>query len=543
MNENQAVLESTNPQIIDLVEKDTELSEQTRVYSNQYGQFQETSKMKQKTNNYQIDKIDIIFSLLTLILGYAYTEFIMLVTPGIGYVIFVLLFIAISVGYFYTKKGGVSKKSIPFYVLTFLTALPIGLYQYNTFVLINIALTTVLGVYSVSVAGNVRIKDEMEDYMIEDLYLGFLYRPFANFGVQIKTLISIPKKGISFTKIATTGIAIAITLIITAIAVNKLSTVDNNFAKIIDNMVDIDLGINFNFFKIVGTIIASQYLFAMFYSCVNKWNSYQFNETQIITLREKRKIIPEMIFILPMIVLSIIYLIFFISHIITLQEVLEYKGIIYSEYARQGFFELCQIAILNVLLCLSTRGSYAKTQEKSKVISGLSCLLAFSTILIMITAVIKLGLYMSYYGLTIKRIHAAWALFIIFITCILLIVSQSKKINFKKIVSLTIIISYTILSLAGMNQIAAKYNFTYIAKESFEQNYYIDSDCDAYTPYLIQLWEEETNIDTKKSITEKLINPSYRGYAYDVVGSWTLEAYLSDKQKEDFRTTSLENNF
>lgn len=77
---------------------------------------------------------------------------------------------------------------------------------------------------------------------------------------------------------------------------------------------------------------------------------------------------------------------------------------IYSEYAREGFFELCRIAAINLGLLALGNGLYRGQLRKSPLLRALNILLAAFTLLILLTAFSKMGLYISVYGLTPMRV-------------------------------------------------------------------------------------------------------------------------------------------
>ncbi len=79
----------------------------------------------------------------------------------------------------------------------------------------------------------------------------------------------------------------------------------------------------------------------------------------------------------------------------------ESSNLIYSSYARQGFFELCMIASINLLLILLTE---ILTRKKISIMGYFYVIISIITTLLSITALSKLVLYISVYGLTPSRI-------------------------------------------------------------------------------------------------------------------------------------------
>lgn len=100
----------------------------------------------------------------------------------------------------------------------------------------------------------------------------------------------------------------------------------------------------------------------------------------------------------------------------------------YAEYARQGFFELCGITAFNVLL-LFFMNIFARTvTRENKVLSVINIAFSTVTILLLITAMSKMGMYITAYGFTIKRIQASVFMIWLFLVLFMIICHQKKKI-------------------------------------------------------------------------------------------------------------------
>lgn len=84
------------------------------------------------------------------------------------------------------------------------------------------------------------------------------------------------------------------------------------------------------------------------------------------------------------------------------------EGFIVSEYARQGFFELCKVMALNfALLWLVTRTSKTDVRERRALLTLCLVLLAES-LLLAVVAFSKLALYISCFGFTPRRLQSTW---------------------------------------------------------------------------------------------------------------------------------------
>lgn len=95
------------------------------------------------------------------------------------------------------------------------------------------------------------------------------------------------------------------------------------------------------------------------------------------------------------------------------------EGFIVSEYARQGFFELCKVMALNfALLWLVTRMVSPETRQRKGFLAACLLLLAES-LLFAVIALSKLGLYISCFGFTPLRLQSSWLSCVLLAGCVL----------------------------------------------------------------------------------------------------------------------------
>ena len=94
------------------------------------------------------------------------------------------------------------------------------------------------------------------------------------------------------------------------------------------------------------------------------------------------------------------------------------EGFIVSEYARQGFFELCKVMAVNfVLLWLVTRLS-AKPLRENRAGTALCVILLAESMLFAVIAFSKLLLYISCFGFTPRRLQSSWLVCVLFFGCL-----------------------------------------------------------------------------------------------------------------------------
>ncbi len=99
------------------------------------------------------------------------------------------------------------------------------------------------------------------------------------------------------------------------------------------------------------------------------------------------------------------------------------EGFSASQYAREGFFELCKVMAVNfAVLWLTTRMTKEEDARKPLFTAGVLALLTESMIFAAI-AFSKLGLYISRFGFTPLRLQSTWLVCVLFMGCLLWTVS------------------------------------------------------------------------------------------------------------------------
>ena len=94
-----------------------------------------------------------------------------------------------------------------------------------------------------------------------------------------------------------------------------------------------------------------------------------------------------------------------------------------SEYAREGFFQLCQVMFINFgLLAVIAKGGKIPIRSQ-KYLRLFSLILMVQSLLLAVTAASKLGLYIARFGFTPLRLLSAWAVLVLAVGSVLAIIS------------------------------------------------------------------------------------------------------------------------
>ena len=155
--------------------------------------------------------------------------------------------------------------------------------------------------------------------------------------------------------------------------------------------------------------------------------------------------------------LSVMYLIFSVIQVmgLFLGQLKLPKGYTSAEYAREGFFQLLAVAILNLVIVLLCMAFF----RESKVLKAVLTIMSLCTFIMIASSAMRMILYVQVYNLTFLRILVLWALAVLF----LLFVGVVIQIFYKDFplfrYGMTVVtILYIGLAFSHPDWIIAKYN-------------------------------------------------------------------------------------
>ncbi|MFT4143988.1 MAG: DUF4173 domain-containing protein [Mobilitalea sp.] len=226
-----------------------------------------------------------------------------------------------------------------------------------------------------------------------------------------------------------------------------LANADMVFSKLTNQILDVFVSTD-----IIGVLLM---VFAGFLICYCVFAAAVSN----VGLEEKRfwKKAEASIAATVLLVLTIVYALFCGIQIIYLfaKGVFELpEGFTYAEYARQGFFELLFVAMLNVALIVICRALF----ENSKVLQIVKICMTVCTYVLIISATCRMLLYISAYHLTFLRMFVLLSLFIVTLILTGVLISEFRPAFplFQYFV-VVIAVCYTAFSFSKPDYIIASY--------------------------------------------------------------------------------------
>jgi len=260
---------------------------------------------------------------------------------------------------------------------------------------------------------------------------------------------------------------------------------------------------------------------------------------------KKAQILPQSTALVAVFPVIFLYVVYFISQ--WRYYVSGFTGVLpeefsYAEYARQGFFELCSVSVVNLVLIIGISFFIKRGKKESsvilKIITTLFCL---CTLILIATAVSKLVMYIDFYGLTQKRIYALWLMVVIGIVFLVIALGQFLR-NLKVVaVSLTVtVLLFSALSVCNVNALCARYNtdrYLSGSLESFDLEA-MEELGDSAIPSLVRLsnsLDSEKDSELKRQIDALLVLEKWRFKNEDAsVFSFSVPSAMAKAALEDY---------
>lgn len=197
-------------------------------------------------------------------------------------------------------------------------------------------------------------------------------------------------------------------------------------------------------------------------------------------------------------ILNIIYVIFDFIQIRSLIFHQVSENINYSQYAREGFFQLMFISIINLIIILVSKHSNDKENKYNK---SMSIIMIILTFIIIISSFLRMNMYESVYGYTLLRLLVYITLIteviLLIPTTIYVINSKTKILKHYIIITITV---YTIINLFSVDYLIAYKNINRYYNSNKIDITYLKNNHTDNIPLLIELYNKTDDKKLKKEI-------------------------------------------
>lgn len=418
------------------------------------------------------DKTDRGFVWVYFILGYL---FIYAFTSGnfdAWFSIFAVVYASAVLIYVIAKGRKLNKESWFWTGVVLAIGLPYGLwsvmpgFQFLAFIV-------TAAYWTLTVNGCLLHEGKTSQWVMFDMWNALAVVPFCNFLCHGRVLLGIgggsredegkeerlsgKNRGILYV-----GLGLIISMPVLLIVIPLLSNADAGFQKMMMNSGQyIQEHMMLTLARLVLSLPVTAYLFGLVFGGIHRRNTDRMDKNRIVKAGESARVVPDAAICTALIIVCAVYLLFIGlqgRYLFSAFAGIRPDGFTYAEYARRGFFELCQTAALNLLLLLGANLFSATGKEKNRGLRWMNVLLSVLTLLLITTAMSKMGMYIAAYGLTVKRILTMVFMIWMAIVFVLVIARQWKSFPLARICVLTGAVMFCLLCVLPVEEMIEAYN-------------------------------------------------------------------------------------
>ncbi len=387
-------------------------------------------------------KIDGLFAFVYILLGWLFIRFFFIYDWWTNFdfrlKLYTVAYITTVYGYAKSKSKDIPKESYFWAVL--MVVIAFGFKLENFFILLTRIVTAA---YFTSVTGGLYQKGS-SSYILGDLINTFITKPFSNFFSIFPALFSVfkTKGNKENTKIHPAAPGVLLGVLALWMIIPLLTRADSNFlngttdfiSHLLAGFDNIDLT-TFIVTSVLALPVAC-YLFGLGYGSMT--NCGIMDKDNIDCAREKMQISPAVslkVFLYMVCAVYVLFIILQANYLLYAFGGKLYGGMTYAEYAKSGFFELCKVSVINLSI-MALCNLLIIPREKDKIRLPMTVLSVLSLMLLS-TAMAKMIMYISAYGLTFKRVVSTVFLIWLVIVFLLCIVRLNKNFNLAQVCLLT----------------------------------------------------------------------------------------------------------
>ena len=351
-------------------------------------------------------------------------------------IMFPFFMILVSSTILVMKNDDINKKAfyllIPIILIIFSNLILIllkGTLDENNEILNIIVLPILISIYLFSLIN--------KNYKIALVNIPLMFKIFPRYLFRNLKFLKIKTSREKTNKILNAVFGIIVGIVFSIVILLLLMSADDYFNKFVSKAF---ISINFDFSKIMQFVIFFIIIFSIGVNLIR--NRY------IVMKENKTRKIDHTIIISMLSVINLVFVLFLISEISKLcGNFLQIpKGYIYSSYAREGFFQLLFVTIINfsIILYLIYKTNVIK---ENKVIRNLVLILIAFSVLLIFNSYYRMFLYIGKFGFTNLRLQVILFLFMELILFGIIIKKIINKVNNDGLIFLVIMTSFYVINL------------------------------------------------------------------------------------------------
>ncbi len=409
---------------------------------------------------------DGVFAILLLIFGYLTARWVFFVSDSQGLGTFVLVCVITVLSFVYLKLKKIPltvRSALPFLVILLYSA--VLLLSDNSFIkLLTTAFAVIAFLYGILSACGNGAEAKMGDMLPFDLAKSILVMPFARFGAVFVAPASVAKSTSFGKKLLLLLGGVLAAAVPTAVIFRLLLTADGAFANLSDRLFSgLFENLPKELFYFCFGIPAAMFLFSMLYANATHAAGDFLTRSQCESTRDALRFVPVLFTAAAVTPIILVYVLFFLSqmsYFLSAFSGIRPADFTYAQYARQGFFELCRVSVINLFIILCAEVfTKRRDSKKSSVIKGAVITLSVFTLGLIAIALSKMILYIDAYGLSLKRLYPTWFMFVLAVLFLLILLSQFiEKLPVLRVFAISFTVLFGVLLFSDADAVVARYN-------------------------------------------------------------------------------------
>ena len=413
-------------------------------------------------------KWDGIFALVFFVVSYLLLRWdVLWQGSGLRMIVFTLLYAGTVLGYARGKNIPIRRESWFWFAMMLGCALGCSLWgplDNGGYWAVQIAFLLGMAVYWPMSLSGALFSGRADNWMPLDFIRGFFILPFGNFGCGFSAIGQNAVKLRRGRTLLGILLGVLISIPILGIVLPQLMSADVGFQNLIERFFDNILHYLATFLLYgIFAVPTSCYLYGLAAGCFHKRGldkSPKDFEKSVGSLR----LLPMATLYTALGIVCFVYLLFIGVQAGYLFSA--FRGACpegyssYAEYARKGFFELCRVAAFNGAVLLAANVFSRSSCREAAALKGFNIGLSLLTILLLTTAFSKMALYVSAYGLSVRRFLPCWFMAFLTVCFLMVIVLQFRSFSIVRGVAVTGAAMFVALCLINVNGVVAGYNLS-----------------------------------------------------------------------------------
>ena len=427
-----------------------------------------TKPVNAPINAFKPDKCDFAFAIVAFVLGYLFSRWVVFTWIGWGVTAFTTAYLLTVTAYLVKKGVFVKSRAAWFWLaVTWVAGASYALWENRGFAWIRVLFLFCSAVYYIVIASGRTLMGKTGNYLLIDGINATIILPFRNFINQYVSFGALKRVVGRRSKTLPVVLGITFALLLIICLLPLLERADSGGFGIILRFFEEILTINIDkvieiFIYFVCALPVAAYLYGLASGAAHE------KGTDIIKPDYAKSMVAALRFLQPATVFIALgavcglYLVFILSQIpyffSAFTGVRPQGWLVYAEYARQGFFELCGIAAINLVIITISNVTCKKARAESRLLKTFNIVLAAITLVFIATAFSKMALYIGAYGLTMPRLLPCVFMVILAAVFIALIALQKWNFSIVRFALLTGAVMLCALFMGNPDALVVRYN-------------------------------------------------------------------------------------